>query len=287
MSRLALAAASAAVGLGFAGAAAWAVPPGGGDQIPGTPPGSVEVTTPEVPQRGDVGFCVRGFRVENGSERVGQQFMVKFDDHGAYGIGPFTPDVNGELCATVSTDPADHQGAKGGAADKIPSDLCDPAKAHWLRFLSGEWAQNGSPRSLSAEFRVTGACEPAGGGPGGGEPGGGTPPPAAQVAVRLRSHRLALGARRVTLRLSATGGTARGTIALRSAHRVVVGKRKRRVTLARGPFSVAPGSNRAVRVGLTRTGRRVLRGRRSLLARVTVRPAGGGSLERRVRLRRR
>ncbi|OJU86292.1 MAG: hypothetical protein BGO11_02685 [Solirubrobacterales bacterium 70-9] len=256
---------------------AGAEPASGAVEVAGTPPGSVEVTTPEVAQKGAVGFCVHNFRVETGGSSVGQQFMVKFDDFGAYGIGPFTPDAAGDLCATVSTDPAAHEGEKGGAKDKIPTDLCSPGKEHWLRFLSGSWAQGGTPRSLTAKFRMTGTCESTSAP----TPGGGTTATETTVAaasLKLLDHKLALQGRSVALRIQAGAAGASGRVVLRAAHKVPVagpGSPRAKAVLARGGYRVAGGKTKTLRINLTVAGRRILADRDRLAARLLLRPAAG------------
>lgn len=271
-------------------AVAWAVPPGGVADTPGTPPGSVAITTPEVSQKGKVGFCVQGFRVDlaaGGS--VGQQFMVKFDDFGNSGIGPFTPNAAGELCAEVSTDPADH-GSK--ASDRIPADLCDPSKEHWLRLLSGPWAYNkngdvASLRSLSATFRVTGICGDATTTPDAGATPTATPTPAATTSASLVSRKLTVtGGTRVTVKLRGGSAAQRVRVVLRTASKVRVGTKRRVVTLASASYQLGKDTRRTVRPKLTSAGRALLRARRTLAGRLTLQPTGAQATRAAVTLRR-
>jgi len=279
------AAGAAALVLATAGVA---LPPGGVADQPGTPAGSLTITTPEVPQQGDVGFCVQNIRVDTAGGPAAQPFMLKFDDHGSNGIGPFTPAADGSLCATVSTDPADYP---SGAADKLPSDLCDPAKAHWLRLLTGAWAHpDGSQRSIAAGFTVTGACGDGGGGSGGGggtgtgttpaTPGApatttpaATPGTAAEPPVRAASATLTTSGRSVVVKLKAASSFARGSLLLRSVSRLRVGRSApARRTLARGSFQIAAGDTLALRLPLTADARSVLRTRASLAGALTIAP---------------
>lgn len=294
-------------------AAASALPPGGVDETPGTPPGSVEITTPVVPQKGKVGFCVHGFRVDlKAGGSVGQQFMIKFDDFGSYGIGPYTPDANGDLCATVSANPADHTGEKGGAVDKIGPELCDPGKEHWLRFLSGSWAYNkngdeASLRSLHAEFRFSGNCgdPPPSESPGGGPPATtpettspgptkpgttspGTTPAAVTPVPRLASPGLRAGARRLTITFRPVAARTTVAIALRTAAKVRLGDHRRLVTLVRPVRrTLAAGTKRrTVTLRLTGGARALLRTHAKLAARLTLTPDHGKAGRVAVTLRR-
>jgi hypothetical protein len=274
-------------------AAGAALPPGGTDDQPGTPAGSLAVTTPDVAQKGAVGFCVENIRVDSSSGHVAQPFVLKFDDHGSSGIGPFTPDADGHLCASASTDPAAYATAKGGSADKIPPDLCDPTKEHWLRLLSGGWAaENASQRSLAATFRVTGACgDGAGGGgttttptttattpaPG---PGDTTTTPTTttkpSVDVRLRSVKLAVSGRSLVVKLRGGRAFTRGTLLVTSRSRLRVGRSgATRRALAKGSFQLAAGDTVALRLPLTADGRSLLKNRRTLAASLAV--AAGGA----------
>jgi hypothetical protein len=285
------------VGLAAGG---FALPPGGVEDQPGTPPGSVTITTPDVPQKGKVGFCVQQFRVDTAGGPVGQQFMVKLDDFGSYGIGPFTPDATGSLCAEVSTDPADYQGAKGGAADKLPADLCDPGKEHWLRFLSGSWAHpDASQRSIAKGFRVTGSCigtPPPTTAPGGGTPTttapGGTPTtPAggssAAAVPRVRSTTLVVRGRTIAAVLQGTGAFSRGSLVLRTRGPVRLGRTPpARRMLAKGSYQAAAGDRVTVRLTLTREGTSVLRTRPRLAGELAVTPVRATGATTRVAVRR-
>jgi hypothetical protein len=309
--RIALAAAALGTTAALAAAGAGvALPPAGTADDPGTPAGSMTITTPAVAQKGDVGFCVANIRVDTSGGPVAQPFMVKFDDHGSYGIGPFTPDADGSLCATVSTDPARYATAKGGAADKIPADLCDPTKEHWLRLLSGSWAHpDASQRSIAQTFTVTGRCgDVAGGGttttPGGGgtttTPGGGTTttpgtgapttggtPTTAAAPFTLRSAALATDARRVTLKVRGGTAFARGTLVLRTRAKVALGRSApARRTLARGGFQVAARDAVTVRLTLTAAARSLLRTRATVAATLAVTPAGAKTINKNVTVRR-
>ncbi len=265
-------------------AAVVALPPGGVDETPGTPPGSVSIVQPEVAKQGKVGFCVRNYRVNlPGGGSVGQKFMLKFDDFGAYGIGPFEPDNNGDLCAEVSMNPADHAGAQGGAADKIPPGLCDPTKEHWLRFLSGSWAYNqggvqASSRSQSAAFTVTANCsEPAADGTPapapGGAGGGNTVVPIPQVISRT----VGTNGRTLTLRFQSVTAHTVVSVGLRTRTKVRVGRQMRVVRLVSATRIEIPADGRShtATLRLTPTGRRVLSSRGARASILTVTPATG------------
>ena len=271
-------------------AAALALPPGGVNEEPGTPPGSVSVTNPEVAKQGTVGFCVRNFRVNlAGGGSVGQQFMVKFDDFGSYGIGPFTPDNNGDLCAEVSMNPADHATAKGGAADKIPSDLCDANATHLLRFLSGSWAYNkadgvASMRSLHADFRTTATCtEPAPtGGSGSTTPGtGGTGGGATTIAPLPTVASRTVGTNGRTLRLTFRPVTAHTVVSfgLRTRTKVRVGKQMRIVRLVSATRVEIPADGRShtATFRLTPAGRQVVGARTRNSGVLVITPGSGAA----------
>jgi hypothetical protein len=134
---------------------AGAVPPGGVADTPGTPAGSIEIVNPAGLREGKVQFCVRGFVTKSGA--APQQFMVKFDDHGSKGIGPFQPDATGTFCGEVATDRAAYASA-ASADDKIPAELCRGGQ-HWLRILSGSWSHpDATERSLAKDFTSDATC---------------------------------------------------------------------------------------------------------------------------------
>jgi hypothetical protein len=135
--------------------AAGALPPGGAADTPGTPAGSVEITNPAGLREGKVQFCVRGFVTRTGA--APQQFMVKFDDYGSKGIGPFQPDATGTYCGEVATDRAAYASA-ASADDKLPAELCRGGQ-HWLRILSGSWSHpDATERSLAKDFASDATC---------------------------------------------------------------------------------------------------------------------------------
>ncbi len=260
---------------------ATALPPGGVEETPGTPPGTVSIVQPDVAKQGKVGFCVRNYRVNlPGGGSVGQQFMVKFDDFGAYGIGPFRPDNNGDLCTEVSLNPADHVSARGGAADKIPAGLCDPAKEHWLRFLSGSWAYNqggvqASSRSQAASFRVTANCgEPA---PVDGTPS--TPAPGTTVAPipQVVSRTVGTNGRTLTLRFRPVTAHTVVAFGLRTRTKVRIGKQTRIVRLVSATRVEIPADGRShtATFRLTPAGRQVVNTRTQRAGVLTITPATG------------
>ncbi|WP_022927406.1 hypothetical protein [Patulibacter americanus] len=237
---------------------AGAVPPGGVADTPGTPAGSIEIVNPAGLREGKVQFCVRGFVTKSGT--APQQFMVKFDDHGSKGIGPFQPDATGTYCGEVATDRAAYASAMS-ADDKIPAGLCQGGQ-HWLRILSGSWSHpDASERSLAKDYTSDATCgtggkaaaptagsviggdagigtapAPPAGGPGGAgspTPGGGsgaggagagsgpgTAAPSLSGQATLRSRTARVSGSTVTLALRRTGAVGRGTITARSASRL-------------------------------------------------------------------
>jgi hypothetical protein len=233
------------------------VPDTGVADTPGTPAGSVEITNPAGLREGKVQFCVRGFVTKTGT--APQQFMVKFDDHGSKGIGPFQPDATGTYCGEVATDRAAYASA-ASADDKIPAGLCDGGQ-HWLRILSGSWSHpDASERSMAKDYTSDATCgtggkaaaptagsviggdagvgtapaPPTGGtggggtGPGGGGTGSGTgsgsgpgtAAPSLSGQAALRSRTARVDGSTVTLALRRTGAVGRGTITARSASRL-------------------------------------------------------------------
>jgi hypothetical protein len=134
---------------------AGALPPGGAADSPGTPAGSVEIVNPAGLREGKVQFCVRGFVTKTGV--APQQFMVKFDDYGSKGIGPFQPDATGTYCGEIATDRAAYASA-ASADDKLPAELCQGGQ-HWLRILSGSWSHpDATERSLAKDFASDATC---------------------------------------------------------------------------------------------------------------------------------
>lgn len=296
--RLQLGAAAAALAAAAAGASA--APPGGPVDTPGSPPGTLQITTPSGPVDGRIGFCVDAIRVDTAAGPVAQRFMLKLDDHGSYGIGPYTPTASGSLCATVSTDPADHAAARGGAADKLPADLCDASKPHTLRLLSGAWGAPGtvpeaSQRSIAAPISVAGATcgrsqprPPSPGEPVPGTPPGARPPAGAPAAaVRVRSTTVVVRGRSAYLKLGGAGAFSSGTVVLRSRAAIRIGRSPRaRRTLARGAYQVAAGDAVELRLALTAQARVLLRTRRSIGATLTIAPSAGAAIARTVTVRR-
>lgn len=140
------------IGVGLlAAAGAWALPPGGAVDDPGDPPATITIVTPSVPVNGAVSFTGTGWLNQDGT---GQSVMVKFDDFGNNGIGPFTADAQGNLSGTVSLTPPANATARQ-RADYAPSDMNQANSSHWLRFLTGPWGslpRNGPPRSMRGTF---------------------------------------------------------------------------------------------------------------------------------------
>ena len=105
-----------------------------------------------------------------------------------------------------------------------------------------------------------------------------TPTPAA-ATVAVRSSKLKLAAKnRVAVSLRCTGAAdCKGTIRLRTAAKVKLGKRAKRVlTLTGGTrYSVAAGKTVTVRLSLSRDGRALMRSSRRQSVRLELRPTGG------------
>jgi len=265
------AAALASVWVPTAGAAGTPKP-----DLPGTPPATVEVTTKEVFAGTQVTFQGAGWLSTGGQP---QQFMIKFDDHGVNGIGPYTANADGTIGGTVAMVPPASATLKQ-REDYAPADLGTPGR-HWLRFLAG-W--NSSPaRSLHAEFTVVAAPEAPAPDPGTGTPAAPqapetpageplTPPSLASGPITRAGGRLAVRVR---------GGDARAGVAItiRTAGRVRLapGTRPRQVLLARLRTAVAPGGVRVLRPRLTAAGRRVL-ANGPVRARITLVRAGAGTV---------
>ena len=117
------------------------------------------------------------------------------------------------------------------------------------------------------------------------------PPPAAAQAGpgKVASSRLTVRSGRVRVEISCAGArtTCAGTISLRSAARIRSGGRTRIVTLAPGAsYTVAPGRRRTITLRLGREGRSLLAKRRSLRAKVALKPKRGATVTRVVTLRR-
>jgi hypothetical protein len=118
----------------------------------------LEITNTAGLREGKVQFCVRGFLLKDRS--APQLFMLKFDDFGSRGIGPFQPDASGTYCGELATDRSAFASATS-ADDKIPADLCEPGAQHWLRVLSGSWAgtpETATERSLAQDFAIDATC---------------------------------------------------------------------------------------------------------------------------------
>ncbi|MDA0161165.1 hypothetical protein OM076_12880 [Solirubrobacter ginsenosidimutans] len=105
----------------------------------------------------------------------------------------------------------------------------------------------------------------------------------------VRSTKLKVAARRVGVSLRCTGATAcRGTVRLRTAAKVRVGKRAKRIVTLAGAakYSVRAGATATVRLTLSRDGRTLLAAHRSVRVSVEVKPSGGTSVRRTLTLKR-
>jgi hypothetical protein len=283
-----------------------AAPETGVVDAPGTPPGVLRITSPAGPVAGKISFCVEKIRVDTAAGPVAQSFMLKFDDFGGFGIGPYTPDANGSYCGTVSTIAADYTNARGGAADKLPDDLCDAAKPHTLRLLSAGWGAPGttpeaSQRSIAQPISTGGTCGGATpGGPGGGQTGpggtttgpatttpGGSNPGTAVASLSLRSTTASVRGRSIYVRVPGGRTFVKGTAVLRTRDKVAMGRSKAvRWTLAKQSFQVAAGNTVELKLALTPNGRKLMRPRLRLAGKLTLTPVSGIALTREVSVRR-
>jgi hypothetical protein len=112
--------------------------------------------------------------------------------------------------------------------------------------------------------------------------GAAAPPALAVVSAALT---LARNTVRLTLRCHAAR-PCRGTVAVRSDGRVLLGSRLGPLMLARRSFTLAAGRRATVVLSLTPAARRLMRTRRALAVRVVATPAAGSPVSRRISLRR-
>ncbi|MDP2712614.1 MAG: hypothetical protein Q8O56_15475 [Solirubrobacteraceae bacterium] len=127
---------------------------------------------------------------------------------------------------------------------------------------------------------------PAGpGGPGGGDT---TQPPSALVNRRATIGTARLSGSAVTVPVScAVGARCRGTVQVRSAARVRVGRSVKVISVTRvASFNLTGTQRRTVRLALSRDGSTVLRRAGRLASRVVVKPQSGSQFSRSVTLRR-
>ena len=116
-----------------------------------------------------------------------------------------------------------------------------------------------------------------------------TPTPViAAGKAAVASTKLKVASSRVAVSVRCTGETAcRGTVRLRTASKVRVGKRSKVVTLTSSKaYSLAAGTSASVKLTLSKDGRSVLKARRSLKVTVELRPADGKVAVRQLTLRR-
>jgi hypothetical protein len=117
--------------------------------------------------------------------------------------------------------------------------------------------------------------------------GKGTPTPKAVPAVRSRSLRYRKGRIAVSVSCRAGGPRCTGTLRVRTAKKVRVGKRRATVTIVQARYSVAAGRSATVRARPTSRGRALLRRTRTVRVRVSADPTGAGATRTRtVTLRR-
>ena len=92
------------------------------------------------------------------------------------------------------------------------------------------------------------------------------------------------------MQLSCPAGssTCRGTVTVRSAAKLKLGKRAKIVTLTRAlRYTLAPGKRRTFTLSLSKDGRTALKRKRTVKARVTLTTSAGVTATRRLDLRRR
>jgi Ca2+-binding RTX toxin-like protein len=125
------------------------------------------------------------------------------------------------------------------------------------------------------------AAPPVGGG------GKGTPAPRAVPTVRSRSLRYRKGRIAVSVSCRAGGPRCTGTLRVRTAKKVRVGRKRATVTVLQARYSVAAGKSATVRARPTSRGRALLRRTRTVRVRVSADPKGAGATRSRtVTLRR-
>ncbi len=113
------------------------------------------------------------------------------------------------------------------------------------------------------------------------------PAPPAVSKVSVRSTKLKVASRRVAVSLRCAGSSAcKGTVRLRTASKVKLGKRARRIfSLTRAvKYSLAAGRTVKVKLSLSKDGRSLMARRRSLGASLELRPSDGAMTKRRLKL---
>ena len=113
--------------------------------------------------------------------------------------------------------------------------------------------------------------------------------PAASVAVRSRTLKVASGKRvHVSLGVRRARRSCSGTVVVRTAAKVKLGKRAKRVlTLTRSArYTVKAGVRATVRLTLSADARALLKRSKKVSVRIVVTPRGGSQITRRVTLRR-
>jgi hypothetical protein len=246
----------------------------------------VVVTTPTVAQGGAVGVRITGFvKAAGGGQLVG----VRIDD-------------SRTLAGCVATD------SSGNATASIPVPDGLAAGEHTIRFLAGTACISGGPqvepdpRSMTRTFVLvgdpaatttaaptdSGAAASTDGGAANGATGtgGGTAtaaPATAALSVGKTLKATKAGSVKLAVKLS---GAAKGTVAMRTAAKVKVGKQKRFVTLvAKRAWTVSAPGTATLTLKLTGEGRRLLAKHHTLRARVTVVDAAGHASSKVVTLR--
>jgi hypothetical protein len=121
-----------------------------------------------------------------------------------------------------------------------------------------------------------------------GDGGKGTPAPKAVPAIRSRSLTYRRGRIAVSVSCGKGGPRCTGTLRVRTAKKVRVGRKRATVTVVQARYSVAAGRSATVRARPTSRGRALLRRTRTVRVRVSADPKGAGATRTRtVTLRRR
>jgi hypothetical protein len=112
-------------------------------------------------------------------------------------------------------------------------------------------------------------------------------PTVPKVTVRSSSLKVSRG-KAVGVSIGCTGASCSGTVLVRTAAKVKLGVRARRVvTLTRSArYSVKAGRRATIKLALSADGRALLRRSKSVSVRIVLKPVGGRELTRRVTLRR-
>jgi hypothetical protein len=104
--------------------------------------------------------------------------------------------------------------------------------------------------------------------------------PAKPGVAKVKSTKLKVSGSRVSVSLSCTGGaTCKGTLSLKTAAKLKLGKKAKRIITLSGSlkYSVAVGKSATVRLSLSKDARSLLKTRKKLSVRLAVKPATGSA----------